>query len=119
MRKSTLRLVGILLLITALIVSQIPAETVFAETTSNPADFYMSGKQVVKYVGSATTIIIPDEATSIGENAFAGNTMMTSVQIPESVTEIADSAFSNCVNLKSVTIKGTGLESLGNGVFAG
>ncbi len=119
MRKSTLRLVGILLLITALIVSQIPAETVFAETVSNPADFYMSGKQVVKYVGSATTIIIPDEATSIGENAFAGNTMMTSVQIPESVVSIADSAFSNCTNLKDVTIKGTGLTDLGNGVFAG
>ncbi len=119
MRKSTLRLVGILLLITALIVSQIPAETVFAETVSNPADFYMSGKQVVKYVGNATTIIIPDEATSIGENAFAGNTSMTSVQIPESVIEIADSAFSNCTNLKDVTIKGTGLENLGNGVFAG
>jgi len=47
---------------------------------------------------------IPDSVTSIGGEAFAGCTGLTSVTIPNSVTSIGYSAFSGCTGLTTVTI---------------
>lgn len=47
---------------------------------------------------------IPDNVTSIGQNAFAGYSSLTSVTIPSSVTSIKNGAFSGCTSIVSVTI---------------
>ena len=49
-------------------------------------------------------IIIGNRVTSIGNNAFALCSSLTSVTIPNSVTTIAESAFDRCSSLTSVTI---------------
>ena len=41
---------------------------------------------------------------SIADDAFAGNTKITSVVISEGVTGIGSGAFTGCTNLTSVTI---------------
>ncbi|MDE7139699.1 MAG: leucine-rich repeat domain-containing protein, partial [Treponemataceae bacterium] len=50
------------------------------------------------------TLVIPDEATKIGRNAFGGCTSLTGVTIPEGVTSIGNNAFYECTSLTEVTI---------------
>lgn len=55
---------------------------------------------------SITSVVIPDEVTSIGIGAFGG-TQLTSVIIPASVTEIGKGAFSECNSLTSAKFEET------------
>lgn len=140
MKKAIRKVVGVLLLATALVVTQIPAPEVEADT-SVASDFQLNGSTLVKYVGTASTVSIPATVNRIGEEAFAGNTTikkvyfkgaveeiayrafagckeLTEIEIPDSVVELGNGAFSDCTKLKTVTI-GDSLKTLGIGVFAG
>ena len=75
---------------------------------------------VVKFSGSATDIVIPNEVlgytvTSIADQVFK-HTAITSVFIPESVTSIGTSAFESCYKLKTVVLN-DGLKSIGENAF--
>ena len=61
-------------------------------------------------------IILPKNVTTIGENAFTGNTL-TSITIGNGVTSIGDRAFSAC-NLNSIVIPDN-VTKMGKNVFAG
>ena len=50
-------------------------------------------------------IVIGSNITSIGKNAFAGCTSLTSITIGKNVTKIGKNAFTGCKKLKSITIK--------------
>lgn len=141
MGKKVRNLIGILLLVTAIAVTQIPVSDVEAVETSSASDFQMDGTTLVKYNGTAEDVSISNYVEKIEAGAFAGNNSvkrvtigeavevigsgaflecnnLESVTIPDSVVTIENAAFSGCPLLKSVTV-GTGLDSLGNGAFAG
>ena len=65
-----------------------------------------------------TNLVIPNNVTSIGGDAFSGCSGLTSVTIPNSVTSIGGSVFSNCSGLTSITI-GSGVTSIGSSAFYG
>ncbi len=65
-----------------------------------------------------TKLVIPDDVTSIGSDAFYGCSGLTSVTIPNSVTSIGSSAFSGCSGLTSVTIPNN-VTSIGSSAFYG
>lgn len=141
MRKRIRKLIGTLLLVTAIVVTQIPVSDVEAEDSSAASDFNMDGTTLVKYNGTAEDVSLSNQVKKIASEAFAGNDHVRSVTIGDSVEVIGARAFSDCANLESVTIPdsvetienaafsdcpslkrvsvGTGLKSLGNGVFAG
>jgi|GEM_PF-2030721 len=50
------------------------------------------------------TVVIKEGVTSIGDNAFTGNTTLASVHIFNSVTTIGSRAFSGCISLTSIDI---------------
>ncbi len=141
MGKKVRNLIGILLLVTAIAVTQIPVSDVEAVETASASDFQMDGTTLVKYNGTAEDVSISNYVERIEAGAFEGNDYikrvtigdavefigsgafsecnnLESVSVPNSVKTIENAAFSGCPLLKSVTI-GTGLSSLGNGVFAG
>ena len=55
------------------------------------------------YLKSITSVVIANEITSIGDNAFSMCQNLTSITIPNSVTSIGKEAFFAC-DLKSITI---------------
>ncbi len=74
------------------------------------------GNYAFEYCSSLTSIDIPEGVTSIGDRAFWSCTSLTSIDIPEGVTSIGVSAFSYCSSLTSVTI-GNGVTSIGDAAF--
>ncbi len=70
----------------------------------NLDDFVIEQGVLQRYVGEAANVVIPNNVTSIGENAFAYNTNLVSVTIPDGVMSIGDRAFYGCCGLPSVTI---------------
>jgi hypothetical protein len=75
-------------------------------------------KAVGKYTIKSTIKIGNDTytVTSIENSAFR-KSKITAVTIPDTVESIGNSAFEGCVRLKSVTIKGAGLKTIGNNAF--
>lgn len=66
-------------------------------------------------------IVIPSThdglpVTAIGENAFNGNTAITSVTIPDSVISIGNSAFNGCTSVTYAMI-GIGVTAIGESAF--
>ena len=73
------------------------AVTVYAQQYAPESDFSAKvinngrGVEIIKYVGSRQTVNIPPTfegipVTSIGDEAFLGNTSLASITIPNSVT---------------------------------
>ncbi|MBR5778006.1 MAG: leucine-rich repeat domain-containing protein [Bacteroidales bacterium] len=76
-----------------------------------------STKTVLKaYIGTSTSVTIPNSVTSIGRSAFEGCTGLTTVTIPNSVTSIGMCAFEGCTGLTTVTIPNS-VTSIGRSAF--
>ena len=140
MKKITLKVIGTICLILALVITQVPAPNVFANTDGSDA-FEMDGTTLVKYTGTAKTVSVSDTVKVIGEEAFAGNTFVKEIKLPASVEEISYRAFADCSALEKISLSdnlvsvssgacsnctslnvfymGDNLRELGYGVFAG
>ena len=64
-----------------------------------------------------TSVTIGNSVKTIGEYAFADCSKLTSVTIPNDVTNIGDYAFANCSGLASITSSAITPPVLGNDVF--
>ena len=63
--------------------------------------------RVKSYKGTAASLTIPETVqgmtvTEIGEEAFMGNTALTSIKLPATITTIRARAFKNCTSLKEM-----------------
>lgn len=67
---------------------------------------------------SIKEIILGEEVTSIGKDAFRDCIRLISITIPNSVTSIGRYAFKDCSGLKSVTL-GNSITSIGDWAFYG
>lgn len=141
MIKKIRNLIGSLLLVAAIAVTQIPVTDVEAVTTASASDFQMDGTTLVKYKGTAQDVSVSNYVEKIESEAFAGNDEVKHITVGESVKSIGARAFADCANLESVTIPdsvesidtaafagcpllkevsiGKGLKTLGNGAFSG
>ena len=68
------------------------------------------------YKNGKGTIVLPQNATSIDEQAFYMNTDLETISLPDGIKRIEDEAFSNCVVLTSITLPES-IEDIGFGVF--
>lgn len=69
---------------------------------------------------SVVNLVIPEGVESIGSQAFSGCSKLVSLRIPSTVTSIESGAFSNCKKLRSVSmLEGTQSASLGASAFSG
>lgn len=65
-----------------------------------------------------TAIYIPDGVVSIGDGAFKNCTNATSVRLPDSLTSIGADAFSGCTNISEVLLP-QNFTTMGSNAFAG
>ena len=108
------KVIGTLLLITAMLITQIPVVETGATASS---DFQMDGNTLVKYIGKASSVAIPDTVKTIGREAFAGNQNLTSVKLGKNVKKIEQGAFQDCSYLSEITLNDS-LVEIGNGAFS-
>lgn len=73
----------------------------FNSQSSNPLYY---ARQLFLNDEKLTDLIIPDDISSIGQNAFINCTSITSLTIPSNITAIGDNAFTGCNGLSSVII---------------
>ena len=66
-------------------------------------DFVIIDNTLVKYVGSAPIVNVPNGIISIGEGAFKDQTKITEINLPNTVTQIMSSAFERCINLTHIS----------------
>ncbi len=115
MRKKK-RFCGVLMVIAALIIMQLPVSEADAETSAS--DFQMEGTTLVAYRGSDARVTVPSTVEVIGEGAFENNDRIETVIVPNSVTQIEEYAFWGCDRLNTVTL-GNGLSEVGDYAFSG
>ena len=88
--------------------------------TNDDGTVTVTGGDVSGDVEIANTVVINGQAyqvTGIADEAFKGNTTITSVTIPEGVTTIGASAFDGCSNMMTVII-GKDVATIGEKAFA-
>lgn len=112
--KKKKRLFGILLIIAALIIVQLPKSEV--DAAASASDFQIEGATLVKYWGTEKNVSVPNTVEVIGEDAFENNDNIEKVTLPDSVNRIEAYAFWGCDNLKTV-ILGKGLSEVGDFTF--
>ena len=66
-----------------------------------------------------TSVTLPDNLATIGEQSFYGCSGLTEIVIPETVTTISSSAFSYCTGLTLVTNENPTPQSISSNVFTG
>lgn len=71
------------------------------------------------YANRLYDIVLPDNLTAIGDNAFYGQSIRGSLIIPEGVTRIGEYAFWGCDNLTGVLSLPFTLSSIGRSAFDG
>ncbi|MBP5331045.1 MAG: leucine-rich repeat protein, partial [Lachnospiraceae bacterium] len=81
------------------------------------ADFLISGKTLIRYVGDEEQISIPKEVEIIGERAFFGKERLKIVTCPDILTEIREQAFAGCLTLQNVILP-AGLKRIEREAFA-
>jgi len=117
MARKIRRVISVLLMITAILVTQIPATDVVAAGFA-VGDYIMDGTTLVKYNGSEPSITIPNSVSRIGPEAFSGNANLSSLVISASVETVDFSAFENCKKLESVVFE-EGVRAIGSSAFSG
>ncbi len=115
MNKKISKTIGVLLLLTAVAVTQIPVSD--AEAAGTASDFQMEGNKLLRYSGTAEVVSIPDDVQIIGEEAFANNNNIVKVNIDGKVKQIENGAFASCDYLRTVNI-GDGVEQIDAGAFS-
>ena len=115
--KKRKRLFGVLLIVVALVIMQLPVSEADA-ATSSASDFKIEGSKLVKYRGTDKNVSVPDTVEVIGEGAFEDNTNIELVVLPNSVRKIEKYAFWGCDNLDTVVL-GKGLREIADYAFAG
>ena len=113
MRRKKRRMFGMLLMLTALLIMQIPADLAQAASDS---DYNISGTTLISYLGSDARALIPSGVEVIGQSAFENQQTLEQVVLPNSLRRIDPYAFWGCNNLKTISF-GRKLNEIGDYSF--
>ena len=81
-------------------------------------EFLIEDGVLMKYTGTNAEVVIPNNVTAIGDNAFENCFSAASITIPEGVTTFGTGAFANCASLTEITIPDS-VVSIGHNAFYG
>lgn len=116
MGKVIRKSLGAVLMIAALIVTQIPA--LGTEAVVQSPVFLMDHNILAEYTGTSTNVSVPADVVTIGEEAFANNQYIGVVYTGDNTKHIGHGAFANCSYLMGVTLGGK-VENIDSAAFSG
>lgn len=103
MFKTIRRIIGVLFIAAALILTAIPAQKLEAASYAKE-EFLMDNDTLSKYTGTDTSVSVSDDVKYIGEEAFASNQYIENVKLGKNVKEIRHGAFANCTYLSKMML---------------
>ena len=83
-----------------------------------PSNVTTLGDNVFQGCSGLTSLNLPDGITSIGDYAFEGCSGLTSLNLPDGITKIGYGAFQGCSGLTSLTLPAS-ITEIGHGAFQG
>lgn len=113
--KSKWSLIGAILMIASLVITQIPTEADAAGSSGSA--FRIDGDCLISYEGYESDVTIPNTVTEIASGAFQNNLYVENIRIPKNVKKIGAYAFWGCSNLRTIS-GGEGLYEIGDFVAA-
>lgn len=69
------------------------------------SDFVIEDNVLIKYNGTSTNVVVPNNVIGIGESAFANNKSIVSVQLPSSCKKLGIASFSGCSSLSEINLE--------------
>lgn len=88
-----------------------------ANFTIESGVLYDKNRTTVIACPTAEKVVLPDTVKTIEEYSFYYNKKLKSIVIPSSVTSMGEGAFGDCAALKTITIKGSALKTVGDYCF--
>lgn len=82
----------------------------------NFKDFVIKDDILERYYGTEEKVVIPENISKIGNNAFLASSSVKTVEFPDTMKEIGSSVFFGCKNLADVTLP-EGVEKIGREAF--
>ena len=82
------------------------------------SSFVIQNGVLEKYLGDEAHVVVPEEVTIIGEDAFYDCQNMVSITLPKGIQSIGSGAFGYCCNLEEIVLSEE-LKAIGNGAFRG
>lgn len=104
-----------MLIIASLVIMQLPVSE--ADAATSASDFRMEGTTLVKYLGTETSVSVPNTVEVIAEGAFEENDKVERIELPASVVTIEPYAFWGCDNLRTVVLSNS-MKEVGDYAFA-
>ena len=75
------------------------------------------GDEAFKGNTNITSITLPDSIKSIGAGVFEGCTNLSSINISQNITTIRDRAFASCTSISSMELNSSYIQTMGSSVF--
>lgn len=99
-------------------ISELTEANIPATFTYNGIEYKITkiGEEIFAGCSLLTNVTIPEGVTHIGDKAFEDCSSLTSLTLPDSVTNIGEEAFENCSSLTSINIP-EGVTSIRDEVF--
>lgn len=72
------------------------------ERSRPECDFLIDGSVLVKYLGNAPIVRIPEGIKSVGRYAFKDKTQITDISFPDGIESIGAHAFDRCINITNL-----------------
>ncbi len=74
------------------------------EISHSERDFLIDASVLVKYLGNAPIVNIPNGVKSVGQYAFKDKTQITDVSFPDGLEKIEAHAFERCINITNLIL---------------
>lgn len=72
--------------------------------SSDERDFVISANKLIKYLGTAQIVNVPESVSYIGFEAFKDKTRVSEINLPEGIIEISEGAFERCSSLSHIIL---------------
>lgn len=84
----------------------------YAQNSAETSEFLIQNGTLVRYLGKADEVMLPDDVIEIGSKAFAGCNSVLSIKLNSNIKKINRQAFKDCNFLRKISLDGGKWENI-------